>query len=176
MKKQLLTFPDYYADEHGDIYNKQGHKMSPFVDTTGYWQLKLRKNKTIHHVRAHRLVYEAFYGKIPDGMQINHIDGNKLNNSINNLETVTNQENTQHAYDNGLYHSIKPIEVQVFNKDMEYLFTCPSIRSAAKRLSINRKLLSAIIFNGKNNNTDYIFKVDESLIDEGQTTIESVAA
>lgn len=64
----------------------------------------------------------------------------------------------------------------MFNKDMEYLFSCPSIRSAAKRLSINRKLLSAIIFNGKNNNTDYIFKVDESLIDEGQTTIESVAA
>lgn len=176
MRKQLLKFPDYYADKHGNIYNKQGHKMSPFVDTTGYWQMKLRKNKKICHVRPHRHIYEAFNGEIPKGMQINHIDGNKLNNSLDNLEIVTNKENTQHGYDNGLYHSIKPIEVQVFTKDMEYICTCPSIRSVAERFNINRKRLSNIIFNGRNNNTDYIFKVDESLINEGQTTIESVAA
>lgn len=176
MLKQLLDFPDYYADEDGNIFNKKGHRISPFVDTTGYWQMKLRKNKKVHHVRPHRHIYEAFNGKIPDGMQINHKDGNKLNNKLSNLEIVTNKENTQHGYDHCLYHSITPISVDVYTKDMEYICTCKSIRSCAKRFNINRKRLSGIIFNNRNNNTDYIFIVDESLKDKGQTTIESIAA
>lgn len=50
----------------------------------------------------HRLLAEYFLGGIPDGMCVNHKDGNKKNNCLSNLEIVTHQENTQHAYDNGL--------------------------------------------------------------------------
>ena len=51
---------------------------------------------------VHRIVYESFVGRIPDGMQINHIDGNKQNNHISNLEVCTPQENVAHAYMLGL--------------------------------------------------------------------------
>ena len=46
----------------------------------------------------HRLVYECHYGPIPDKMQINHIDSNRQNNCINNLELVTQSENMKHAF------------------------------------------------------------------------------
>lgn len=52
---------------------------------------------------VHRLVVEAFKGLIPPNMTINHIDGNKLNNNISNLEIITQEENTQHARDNNLF-------------------------------------------------------------------------
>ena len=46
----------------------------------------------------HRKIWERAYGKIPKGLEINHKDGNKLNNDLNNLELVTHQENAIHAH------------------------------------------------------------------------------
>ena len=51
---------------------------------------------------VHRLVMETFEGPLPEGLCTNHKDGNKENNSIENLEYVTYSENLKHAYDNGL--------------------------------------------------------------------------
>lgn len=47
---------------------------------------------------GHRIVYSAFYGKIPDNLQINHINGQKADNRLENLEAVTPSENTRHGY------------------------------------------------------------------------------
>lgn len=51
---------------------------------------------------AHRLVVKTFLGTIPDGYQVNHIDGDKSNNFIGNLEVLTPKENSQHAVRTGL--------------------------------------------------------------------------
>lgn len=53
-------------------------------------------------VYEHRYVWESANGPIPDGFEINHIDGDKTNNIIENLELVTRQRNQQHAYHSGL--------------------------------------------------------------------------
>ncbi|MGL4755319.1 MAG: HNH endonuclease signature motif containing protein [Aeromonadaceae bacterium] len=53
-------------------------------------------------VGLHRLVYETFNGTIPDGMEINHIDGDKHNKSLSNLELCNRLRNMEHAYDLGL--------------------------------------------------------------------------
>lgn len=48
---------------------------------------------------VHRVMYELFIGEIPDGYCINHIDGNKINNAIDNLECITIRENNVHCMD-----------------------------------------------------------------------------
>jgi len=51
---------------------------------------------------VHRLVYEHFVGPIPNGLTINHIDGNPLNNRVNNLEVANMSQQMIHAYATGL--------------------------------------------------------------------------
>ena len=53
----------------------------------------------------HRLVADAFFGPCPDGHEVNHKDGVKTNNNVDNLEYVTRLENAQHAKERGLYLS-----------------------------------------------------------------------
>jgi hypothetical protein len=51
-----------------------------------------------HYLSPHRLTWETFVGPIPDGLQINHKNGDKRDNRLENLEACTPQENTAHAY------------------------------------------------------------------------------
>ena len=77
--------------------NKE-EKLKLYKTGKGYYQIS-------HHQElfyVHRIVAGAFIPNILDKPFINHIDGNKLNNDISNLEWVTASENTQHAYETGL--------------------------------------------------------------------------
>lgn len=67
-------------------------------DNHGY----VRVNTALGRRCLHRIVYETFVSEIPEGMEINHIDGNKSNNALDNLELVTHSENMKHAYRIGL--------------------------------------------------------------------------
>lgn len=58
---------------------------------------------------VHRIVMEAFKGK--SDLTVDHIDGNKLNNNLSNLEYVTAQENTKRAWDNGVYDKKRVFKV-----------------------------------------------------------------
>ena len=76
--------------------------LKPFVTKSGYCQVTLRDgngNREVLYV--HRLVANNFFA-IGFGETVNHIDGNKQNNNIDNLELVTYSENNQHAYNTGL--------------------------------------------------------------------------
>lgn len=69
-------------------------------ECNGYYCVSLWKNHKMKLVRIHRLVAEAFLGK--SELTVNHIDGNKQNNNVNNLEYLTSAENTRHAIRTGL--------------------------------------------------------------------------
>lgn len=71
--------------------------MSPISNGLGYLQVKLRHNGKRHNKYIHRLVWETFKGEIPKHLEINHIDHNKLNNSLSNLELVSHSENLKKA-------------------------------------------------------------------------------
>jgi hypothetical protein len=63
----------------------------------GYYCFRFSYLRKRYYVAVHRAVYSFFQGEIPDGMQINHKDGNKNNNALSNLEMVTPRENYLHA-------------------------------------------------------------------------------
>lgn len=67
-------------------------------DERGYPQMQMWMGGRAHTVKVHRLVANAFLGERPEGMTVNHIDGNKENNAIQNLEYVTGTENVRHAH------------------------------------------------------------------------------
>jgi hypothetical protein len=73
-----------------------------YVMSTGYVHLAIKEGKRVRRVYAHRVIWEHAHGSIPEGMQVNHINGVKHDNRITNLELVTPAGNMQHAYATGL--------------------------------------------------------------------------
>ena len=70
-----------------------------------YYSITINDKGKTRKKLVHRLVAEAFIPNLLNKPCINHKDGNKLNNNVNNLEWCTIQENTKHAYDNKLQNN-----------------------------------------------------------------------
>ena len=112
--KKLVTFCkyqlrfNYYVTNDGKIWSEKTQKfLSQHKDKDGYLKVRmgtmdLNPGKT-HTFSVHRLVLENFNPiQGMDKLQVNHIDGNKENNNLLNLEWVTCKENISHAMKNGL--------------------------------------------------------------------------
>lgn len=107
---------DYAVDEQGNAYSlKYGkiRKLKSYISRSGYKMYRFRINNKTKHFSAHQLSYyvnvEKFDSK--DGLQIDHIDGNKLNNNFRNLRRVTREENMKNPITiNRIRNSVKGVE------------------------------------------------------------------
>ena len=68
----------------------------------GYQKIVLCYDKKMHTTYVHKVIAETWLRERPKGYDVNHIDGNKDNNCLENLEYITHQQNVQHAFDMGL--------------------------------------------------------------------------
>lgn len=103
-------------------------------DTHGYKCVHIsNSDKKCRNHYVHRLVWEAFVGPIPEGLQINHKDENKSNNSLENLELMTSKQNNNYGTKNirGALARMKPI-AQIDIATSEILKKYPSLRCARK--------------------------------------------
>ena len=76
--------------------------MKPYISDRGYYKVQLNIDGKQYQKRLHRLLAESFIENPKNYPQINHIDGNKLNNRLENLEWCTNKKNIQHSIALGL--------------------------------------------------------------------------
>lgn len=92
----LAQFRDtrYYISDEGKVYNMSEKFELRLEENGNYLRFNCHYNNGQRkHVLVHRAVWEAFNGPIPEGYDIDHIDGNPKNNRLDNLEAVTHQEN-----------------------------------------------------------------------------------
>lgn len=91
---------DYYATTDGEVISFKGKQPKFIIQCRhgrGYTQFLVSEKGKQKSYLTHRFVYECFYGEIPEGMQIHHIDHNKENNKLDNLQMVTDEENKLHS-------------------------------------------------------------------------------
>jgi hypothetical protein len=116
--KDIEDYPNYQISNFGRVKSKEritnvGIKnvkeikreeriLKLFHNKKGYAQTILYRDKKPHPVKIHRLVANAFIPNPENKPQVNHIDGDKNNNRIDNLEWCTQTENIQHSYKVGL--------------------------------------------------------------------------
>ena len=97
--KPIEGYENYEVSNWGRVkslnYNRTGreHLLSPQKDGKGYFFVNLYKNGERKFFTVHRLVYETFVGEIPEGLQCNHIDEDKENCRLDNINLMTPSQN-----------------------------------------------------------------------------------
>jgi len=105
---QVGEHPEYYVSRSGVVWSSRSGKFltaSPIggKETKDHLRVVIRVGKKCRHILVHRLVATEFIGDPPTpGHEVNHRNGNKQDNRVENLEWVTRRENVIHAFRNGL--------------------------------------------------------------------------
>lgn len=147
---QIPGFPRYLVDEHGTVVSTVDGKwkiLRVFTTPTGYCRVSLTDHKKF---AVHRLVMRTFVGPLPLGYQINHINANKSDNRLVNLEYCTPKENTEHAFANNLrkprsgeqHHTAKLSDIQI--QEVRALQGTAPQSAIAKRYGISQTSVSQI--------------------------------
>lgn len=146
MREKLLNeikgFEDcrgYVIHENGSVYSERSKGMMKLcTDSKGYKYIDLRRfNPTTKLPKVHKLVMLAF-SNTPPKEQINHIDGNKNNNSFSNLEYVTNKENREHAIKNSLMKGMS-YGINQYDKSGKFIATYNTAYEAMTAIGVQSK-------------------------------------
>ena len=111
----------YEINKNGKVRNaKNKNTIVRDINNCGYYRVSLYNQGQSKRYFRHRLVAEQFLDK-PEGKDfVNHIDGDKSNNSLENLEWVSQSENEKHAFENGLKQKTnKPFIIEFVNGDIK---------------------------------------------------------
>ena len=98
-REKVKNYEEYEVDTNGVVYSKRGEPLKPSTNNRGYRMVVFSINGKTRTFGVHRLVARQFVINDDETRktQVNHIDGNKANNSVDNLEWVTPKENMKHS-------------------------------------------------------------------------------
>ena len=136
---RIPGYPDYAGTISGKIYSFKSRKdLQPRLDKESYARVVLYQNGKKKDMLLHRLVWAAVNQQdIPEGLEIDHLDRNRLNNNIDNLRLVTRDENI--ANSEKAKRPVVAISIEGFGE-----FVFPSTLAAAHDLGINQGNVSSI--------------------------------
>lgn len=130
----IKDFDNYFIDENGNVYKK----LNPGIKKDGYKRIVLTdKNGLKKDFAVHRIVCETFLDNPLNKEQVNHIDFNRTNNNILNLEWVTRYENMQHLYRNNKRYKVK--DSPAFNEELKnkIINEVGTVRFIAKKYNVS---------------------------------------
>ncbi|MEK5108570.1 HNH endonuclease [Cytobacillus sp. FSL K6-0129] len=162
--KQMIGYSGYLISDQGNIFStKRGskRKLRVFSNRKGYMRVGLIDSLgNQRQVFVHRLVAENFIGPITNGYVVNHIDGDKSNNTLPNLEIITESENILHSC-YVLGNNVKAV-IQLDMETFDVIETYPSITLASKALRVDDAAIYKVCTNEGNfaGGFSWIFKDD----------------
>lgn len=135
---KFRDYTNYEIYEDGRIWSYLTKKwLKPRLSKYGYYDILLSNGKPTRF-RLNRVVYETFKGEIPEGMYVNHIDENKLNNHISNLNLLTPKENSNWGSAPSKHYQA----VAQYDKCCNLVGVYKSIKEASKQLGIGESRIS----------------------------------
>lgn len=152
-----IKFQNYFVSSKGRVrHAKKNNLLKPSL-TCGYYKIRLSNNGMAQDYMIHKLVYQLFKDDYNEEKTIDHIDGNKLNNDINNLRQITNSENTLYSlYEQKTNSSAK--EVAQYDLNNNLLRTFRSTREAARELGLDASTISKVCRGQNKTHGGFIFK------------------
>lgn len=149
---------NYIVYSDGKVWSKHKNTfMKLNYNKNGYCYISLKHNGVREAMPIHRLIAKLFIPNPSNKKTVNHKDGNKLNNTVNNLEWMTHSENIKHAFSSGIrtYSKNEGFKNQVGSGNYQSKLTEENIieirnsklkgTELAKKFGVSRALISKII-------------------------------
>lgn len=157
-------------------YKRTGktRELIPAPDPKGYLKTMILIAGRYKTVKIHRLVAEAFIPNPENKPQVNHKDGNKENNAVDNLEWVTNIVNAHHAIEHGLFSNSYKATADANSRRKKQVIATDSngqrivfdsISEASRRLNVSRRHVQSVLKGDRNQTGGYKFQyLDEGVV------------
>lgn len=117
--KKLNNFDNYFIYEDGRVYSIVRNRLLKTQEKDGYVHIKMNNNdKKQKSFLVHRLVYETFKGQVPEGLEVDHINGIRNDNRLINLRLLTRKENVKNKH---CLEQYKQIDKKQYKKHKEQI-------------------------------------------------------
>lgn len=168
---------NYWVSEYGNVINFDKYPLrfkKPFITNDFHLKITLSLgNSKTKKMFIHRLVYKAFIGPLIDGLVIEHLDSNPMNNHYTNLKQSTQKENIQTAINYGTFGNNNSKIISIYDTYLDKIYTFNKIANCAlfcklpEYIDSKSKLNMSSTFNNR-------FKILEENNIEGASTIETI--
>ena len=149
MENKVDFSPNFTIFSDGRLYNRKTKRYRKWFNSTTYPTTLISENGKSRLVSQHRLLAENFIPNPENKKEVNHINGIKNDNRLENLEWATKSENRKHAFDTGLQ---KPRYTKVIDRLTNTIYQ--SVLEAATVHNISRFYLSNMLAGRQRNKTN----------------------
>lgn len=151
----------YFVSNLGQIKSLKSNKIrKPELHSDGYLKIKLWRNNKPKSFLIHKLVAKYFLKVVPGKTKVSHIDGNKMNNTISNLEWTTQKEVVERSWKLGksTLHTSRNVFIYQYSKDEKLIRVFESVVDAAKSVNRSTRSITRVLDGRFHTSAGFIWK------------------